>query len=382
MANKLLTIVLPSVALVLALILGFVWLQNAGPARTQPLSAGITGINLVSARDLGCSPDFFTGPDLDVSIYLDGKLVLSGTGHNEREPLFAKVVGASPRAKSVVRVVVSELEPGGSLACDVDPGSATAAEFSWDGREMTKILRGAGDRAAEVVLVLGKIPGSVGSLQAFPETTSVRLDWVPPATSPDNLHIARGETGEVAKTLAGNAGRADFGPLCDNQRYTVRVIAQTGDWWVGQATTFTTKNVPPQPARILKITGSPPVVEFEHTDRHDLASFDVLVGPKGFDIGSATVRSHIEASSTGFRTQRATLQAGDQEVVIKTTDTGSLTSYSPRFAVGDPAQEETRFDTSCDGHDPLSARKDYDTPAGFLIVLAGLGVAVVSRRHG
>src|SRR4051794_40958266 len=89
-----------------------------------PAQAGGVTIDLVSARSLGCSPDFFTQPDLRVRVLVNGAVVLETTeATDQKEPLFAQVIRMTAALPFTLAVEVEEAEPSGLasetfVACD------------------------------------------------------------------------------------------------------------------------------------------------------------------------------------------------------------------------------------------------------------------------
>ena len=361
-----------------AVVMVFVWTPGAS---ASPGSA----VNLVSATDHGCSPDTFTGPDLDVVVRLDGEAIISAEASDDRNPVFAILVPVE--RTGTVEVTAREREPfGESVTCDLTPGSGTTASFAWDGALTERTLRGSGERSAEVRLVLGRPPAGVTGLKAHADGTSVRLTWTLPTPHPDSVQVLRGTSGSAAAVLDGDAASARFDGLCDGRDYRVRVVAQSGPWWVPVQVGFRTDNLPPAAPRILSArvqpgAGAEPLrVEWEMASPHDIARYEVHAGTGGFSPHGNTLQKSFEPEH-GTR-QSGFVPEGGSTVRVVAVDAGGLSSASEPFHVGAAPAEPTPGLRACDqSTDPLSRAHDVDTPLPLLVPLAAVAVAARSGRR-
>lgn len=316
-------------------------------------------INVVSANETGCSPDVFTSPDLRVRVLVNGAAVAVTEKAQDRDaPLLAFVVDAAAQLPAVVSFEVEEAEPAGLfgtswVACSVAPGGQTRANVTYRGEAaLVTTLRGDGDKAAEVTVVIGTSAPSTPTLQVS-QIGSAHVDvvWSADASGRATGHrVASGLIGPVLGSASGTASGARISGLCDNHAYTYRLVRDATDWHVASAdVAFTTANVAPSAAKVLSATRGGNVT-FESATSHDIARFEVhAAGSASFAPTNATLRATLAPSA--FARTDATgvaLRASDTHVVIRSVDTGGLTAVSAAFAIdGAAVQGSIVFAQTC-----------------------------------
>lgn len=308
-------------------------------------SASFT-INVVSARDMGCSPDFFTSPDLRVRVLVNGAPVLvTSEGSDQAEPVFAATALASATLPATIEVEVEEGEPAGFFgsrttyqACGIGPAGETRASFVYDGEgALPVLLRGGGDHAAEVHLVVGHAPTPVPQVSWTATTDEATLRWDTHQNATGH-RIAMGGAGRLVEaSYSGN--QATVRGLCDNSDYRFRVIHDTSTWHVSSADVEVhTRNVAPQAPTVLSASRGGNVT-FESPTTHDVARYEVHASSAStFTPSSETLRKserpflahdHVTVYDVPFR-------ASDTTVIVRVVDTGDLHADSAPFAIGAP----------------------------------------------
>lgn len=311
-------------------------------------------VNVVSARSLGCSPDFFTSPDLRVRVLVnDVPLLTTPEASDQREPVFAFAAVASAQLPATIAVEVEEGEPSGFFGtqttyvpCAVGPGGATRATFTYNGESVLgRTLRGEGDKAAEVVLVAGTNPPATPVPTATATTTSVTLQWAADATGQATGHrLARGGAGAPLQASV-TATTATLSGLCDNEEQVLRVIRDTATWHVSsQDVRVKTANAAPWPPAVLSAQRAGNV-SFQSRTLHDVERYEVHASSAAsFTPSSATLRKTVPPPMVAFSARTdatgVPFQAGDQFVVVRVVDTGGLAADSAGFALGAPARQE------------------------------------------
>lgn len=333
----------------------------SAPALLSTAQAAPTAftINVVSARDLGCSPDFWTSPDLRVHVYVnDAPVYLSAEASEQKEPTFALTIPVNVQLPATISVEVEEGEPSGFFGvryepCSVAAGGATRAHLTYKGESsLTFVTRGDDDRAAEVYLVVGTTPPPAPTVSASPAQTSVTLQWAADGSGQATGHrVARGGVGAlVDAAMTGTS--AVVGNLCDNSAYTFRVIRDTTTWHVSSADVqVRTLNAAPQPATVLSATREGNV-SFDSPTTHDVARYEIHASTgDSFTPSSATLRHTMSPSFIMSQRVEATgiaFAASDTHVRVRVVDTGDLHADSVSFAIDGPTRSApSGFGAAC-----------------------------------
>lgn len=316
-------------------------------------------INVVSARSVGCSPDSFTSPDLRVLVFVnDAPAFETVKAQDQREPLYATLTRVSATLPARIRVEVEEAEPSGLFGttwvrCDTGQGTATSHTHTYAGGAPEAIVAlGDGERAAEAVLAVGRVAPTLPEARATNVTaTSATLSWALDLSGETTgYRIALAAPGPALATLGRGLASADATDLCDNQEHTLRVVRDAHPWAVASDVTFRTANVAPAAPRVLaaRNEGGNLTVEWEASDLHDAARFEVLVGASR---EPTDVRATVDAEGTPFGSLRETvaLRGGDAWARVRLVDTGGLSGVSEAYGVDAPAREaDSRFARLCE----------------------------------
>ena len=305
-------------------------------------------LNVVSARSLGCSPDSFTQPDLRVTVYVNGAVVLQTVeAQDESSPLFANLTSVQVALPAVVGVEVEEGEPGGFLGlgtswvpCDAAPGDGARYNVTVEGATQRIVARGDGDNAAEAVVVVGRDAPAVPTLRLASATKdAATLAWSGDANATGH-RVAR----PLYRGVLGEAGPGDatatFTGLCDNAVYAARVVRDQGPWSVtSRDLVFRTANVAPQPTRVLvaeRAEGNVSNVSWESATTHDVRAFEVhMSSSPAFAPNASTLRATVTPGpglTPRFEARAVSLRAGDAYVLVRTVDTGDLNATSDAVA--------------------------------------------------
>jgi hypothetical protein len=315
-------------------------------------------VAVLSARNLGCSSDDDRGADLRIQVRLNGDLILFTPEATDQEaPVYGVRADATTVLPARISVLVQEAEgptpafPGGSVyTCDVAQGEDLWFNGTYSGGAAERIVaRGDGPLAAEVVLVVGTgAPASPQAAVLGVTASSATLQWTRAqgAAAVAGLRVARGAVGENLSILPVDTTSATLTGLCDNHAYAVRVVRDTPPWTLSSAdATFTTSNVPPLAARVLRAetAGANLTVAWESRTLHDVGRYEVHVGPDaGFAPTADTMRGTLAGSKTEARSGLTVPhRAGDGFVRIRTVDSVGLSAISEAFAVGGPAAAPT-----------------------------------------
>ena len=328
----------------LAFLLLLVPLLALAPA--QASSHDALHVNVVSARSVGCSPDFFTSPDLRVKVYVNGALAVETVeAQDADEPLYASLTLVRTALPALVRVEVEEGEPGGFLGrgtswkpCDAAPGVDRHLNVTVEGPTQRVVARGDDADAAEAVVTVGRDAPAAPTLRVTNVTTTeARLAWSGAPNATAHRVALPGYRGVLAVAGPGDATAVAAG-LCDNRAYALRLVRDQGPWSVASPdAAFTTANAPPQPPRVLAAerNGSAVNVSWESPTWHDVASFEVHAGPTAaFAPSPGTLRGTASPSLFGptARLDGVALQPGDAFVRVRTLDTGGLNATSDALA--------------------------------------------------
>lgn len=316
-------------------------------------------VNVVSAVSLGCSPDRFTSPDLRVRVLLDGvEALVTPEASDQQRPVFGVLANFTRTLPVRVSVEVQEGEPGGFLLlsttwvpCDTAEGTATVHELAYAGGVAERIVaRGDGQNAAEAILVLGRAapPAPAASVRNV-TAGSAELAWDRPASNgSDTSHrVARGDAGEDLGAAPPGATHATLAGLCDGETYSVRVLRERAPWTVSSDdVTFTTPDVAPQAARILRadVAAGNLTVEWESATLHDVEAFEVHVGAKeSFTPAAGSLRETRPPSAFSARQPPVVtpLRESDRYVKVRTVDGSGLWNVSLAFVIGSPEQPPT-----------------------------------------
>lgn len=316
-------------------------------------------INVVSTRSLGCSPDFFTSPDLRARVLVNG--VAIGTtpeATDQAEPVYGWTITASANLPAVIGVEVDEAEPAGFfgtsttyIACTLAPGNATRAQFTYNGETSLPLMaRGDGEKAAEVVMVVGIGAPSAPAVSFTTTTSNATLSWNDDATGQATGHrIAYGSAGGILGSASAARNATVYG-LCDNKDYTFRVIRDTPTWHVTSAdVTLHTANAPPNPPTMLSAQGEN--VTFESTTTHDIARYEVHASwNASFTPSDQTLRKTITPTPLSYSRVDATgvpFTASDVYVIARAVDTGGLRADSLAFTRGSADRESSGSFSQC-----------------------------------
>lgn len=339
-----------------------------------PLASAATTtftVNVVWATSLGCSPDFFTSPDLRVRVLVNNVPVLTTLeGSDQTNPSFAATATTTANLPATVSVEVDEGEASGFFGttykpCVVGPGGATRADFIYNGEAAwVATARGEGADAAEALIVIGTTPPAAPVATATSSTNSVRLDWTAGASGDATAHrVALGGAGRVLNAaVSGNS--ATLSGLCDNQEFVLRVIRDSSPWHVSSADVrVTTKNLAPWSPTVLNATRNGNVT-WESRSTHDAARYEVHAwSSSSFTPTSSSLRGTIQAGLIPQTRTAATgisFSASDAFVIVRVFDSGGMFADSTPFALG--AQEVGGSTAADDCAPPTTSPPSGSTP--------------------
>lgn len=315
-------------------------------------------VNVLYARSFGCSPDGDAAADLRVQVLLnDVPLILTPEARDRENATYGARADTTAALPARLTIQVDEGQPSPDpnvpsalIPCDLTVGAGHWYNLSYSGGAADPVvLRGDGPNAAEVVLYVGTgVPTSPTAAVTDVTASSASLLWdrARGALAPSGHRIARGAAGEDLALLPADATTATLTGLCDNHAYSVRVLRDAPPWILSsQDVPFTTANVPPEPARVLRAdpAGANLTVAWESRTLHDVGLYEVHVGATSdFTPTADTLRGTATASRTDARgSTEVARREGDAYVRVRTKDVLGLNAVSDAFAIGGAAQAPT-----------------------------------------
>lgn len=339
------------------------------PAEATHLAPAL-GLNVVHARDLGCSNDAgaYGEADLRVSVLLDGRLALRTLkAQDHDEPWFGDLVPVSDPGRPVqVTIRVEEAEPDGFFGtawrlCDASPDAQQEFVATWSGGVQEYVARGG---SAEAIVVLGPAPAAVPVPQAAADADSITFTWPAVAGTP---HLAT-ERFAAGPALPAGATSHRLDGLCDGQWHQASLAVVAHPWQVrGPPAAARTADVAPQAPRVLSAAASPEGwrVEWESRTTHDVARYEVLVGPDAAAPPAAARGSVAPFSDWSRQSTTVPSAAGDAYAWVRTVDLGGHVATSAAFTLGSPALPPSGQSswTQLDPCTPGLATEPTDDPA-------------------
>ncbi len=303
--------------------------EAGGPVDTR------FAINLVEARDAGCSGDILTAADPEVRVFLDGKPILYAEADDDSTAPFASFAFVTPLQPSVVRVEAWEEEVFGSETCALGLHGEPFAEFTWDGSDLVKVIEGG---EMHITLVLGH-PPTPASAAAVIADGQVRFTWEAPVRHPAAAFARMPGSETAMHQVAPTSGNTTFSyGACDNSVFHPELILHDGAWRVPTRASVLTPNATPRPVQVYgaRTSFGGLSVDWEPATSHDITVYRVYVGPPGFQPGASTLWQEVHGTDgyapwphARHETPRTT-----GEVIVEAVDTIGASALSDPFAIG------------------------------------------------
>ncbi len=332
------------------------------------------GINVVMARDMGCTNDHgsWFGPfaDLRITIYLDdAKVFQTAKASDMDNPHFAQATvlrQVTPPAK--LSIQIEEAEPGGFFGtgtswveCDAHNGDGTRHSFVWSEGVQEVVTRGNATRSAEATVVVGtEMPSPPEIIDLRPRHHHAEIDWVPGDNSSGAATMySLGWFAAPSESVPIEDGTHWVEGLRDNSAYSLRWFHTMDPWVVaGPVQRFTTENAPPPPFAVedvrrsenttydVKLGGDTPH-DAQRWEFHAGAGADFVVTNSSYRVTGASRSGEGEPFRAPYGGYYPIPHvAGDAYVRVVTYDFGGLNGTSAAATIPDwapphePAAEE------------------------------------------